>query len=360
MTGHGEIHFPHSRSLAAAALALAIGVFLLVWTHTSRRGMQVTKTVHARAADHDIREPATDRVVWRQAGIIAAGLEFSPDERYLTAILYKSGEKSVEDRLRQRVMVIDSATGTKLLDVSELRPLALSFRSDNRSIAVLAYDIRRGRQLVNIYDFGERKLSLANDLPFFGDCFLGNSVDGRSVALQRWSEGTKETYLAWDAKSGESIAYPGGEFRWAGGSMSPDGELWLMGGRVTPCIHVFQSHAEEGQGRRNVSFCHRAEADAQFMPSRTAQRPVDDEARDRHDRPEAVSFTPDSKRLLIVYGDGTLIDYRIADGMHPRAVQIGTDGTFAHCVSVALSPSGKHLAYSLEDGSIRLARIDAE
>jgi hypothetical protein len=207
-------------------------------------------------AGKNLGDDSVDRALWSREGIVAAGLTFSPDESHLTAILYKSTPKTAADRLSQRVIVIEADSGKTLLDVSELRPLALSFRSDNRSVVVLSHDIQGGRYLIKIHDVGAQSVAFEKELRInfaeWRDVFLGASADGRYIALQTWNAAAKESYLAWEVDTGESVEYSARDFTWSGGGISPNGELLACGGWPGPGIRVGKAHLGAGRGRTLV------------------------------------------------------------------------------------------------------------
>ena len=80
---------------------------------------------------------------------------------------------------------------------------------------------------------------------------------------------------------------------------------------------------------------------------------------DRHDRHDAViaaSFSVDSQRLMMIYDDGNLIDWKIIPGELARPSRIGRQGEFKNCTSITPSHSGGRLFYALNDGTIRVSQ----
>jgi WD40 repeat protein len=345
-----------------AGLVLAVAAFAAVWSRGSLAPKRVA-VAHAapdQTGETKPGESPADRVIWSCEGIVAGALAFSPDDKYLAAILYNSPVRTIEDRLRQHVLVIDSDSAQTLFTVSELRPVALSFLSDSGSIAVLCYDSIHS-YFLRVHDFASQTLTFETQVgpdraPSFEEIFLGTSTAGRFVAVQTWDASRVEKYQAWDVDRGEPVPYTAVNYRWSGDLISPDGELIAHGGWPGPGIRVSRAHFDEDRSRKSVSFCFRAARDAK-MARDGKPEPIDHETRRLRNWTEDVSFSPDSKRLLIVYKDGTLIDWKITGGMSPPSAQIGKEGAFENCASIALSHAGDRLAYSHRDGTIRILRV---
>lgn len=335
------------RSIAIAALVVAVAAFVGLWSRRSPR-----PTPRAARPDHGVaaRGPSGDaggrRILWKGPGAVARGLISSADERYLAGVLCNSQPHSPEDRLWRRVVVVDSERGMLVFDVRVLEPLAIGFVGGSRSIAVLSNDIIGGRTTIQVYGVETKMLQVEIncDSGRNTDRSLGISGDGRRLALRSCDRSGNESFRAWDAATGEPVPFATESYSWSGTRISPNGELLAHGGYPGPGIRISSARIGEDGFRSSVSFCLRQDGEYSF----------------RHDWPMATTWSPDSGRFLIVYLDGTLIDWRIAPGADARPVQIGDQGEFETCTSVALSQSADQLFYSLEDGTIRAFRVNRE
>ena len=151
----------------------------------------------------------------------------------------------------------------------------------------------------------------------------------------------KDVFSAWDAETGEPVAFAHDEYTWSGGGISPNGEAAGSRGIAGTGDHLHAAHLEDDGHRAGVSFCLRNDGEFSY----------------RRDWPATTSFSPDSTRFLVVYNDGTLIAWRIEPNERAMSEQIGSDGAFENCTSVALSHTGNQVFYASNDGTIHTKHL---
>jgi hypothetical protein len=282
---------------------------------------------------------------WAGEGVIFSDLALSSDDKYLGAVLSKTGPRNIDDMIWRRVAVFDVESGNSVLDVRALWPIAIRFVEGRKAIAVLSRDVIANRTSLTVYGIDSKALPLSIDCDCdtrtFTDCFLGVSHDGDHLALWTLDRSQKEEFSAWETETGKSVAFNPGDYVWSGGEISPNGELLAHGGWPGPGIRISRAQLEADGYRECVAFCLRDHGEFSY----------------KHDSPAAISFSQDSNRFLVVYRDGTLIDWTISSGPQPRAVQIGNEGAFQNCTSVAVSHVGTRVFYAINDGLIRAMNV---
>ena len=335
------------RALLLTALAVTATAFMLVWSRGSSAPRHATPadSLHRVASGRDAEDSSAQRVLWSGEGIEIHRLQFSPDDKYLVAVLYNSAAQSLADRLTRRVIVVDSGSGKTVLDATELQPVAIAFADGSRSVAVLSRDMFKHRFILKVREIDSTAVKFETETRTGGvDPWaqsIGTLPGRRILAVRTWEDasGNDETYSAWDLATGEAVAFIPGNYTWSGGWVSPNGELIAHGGWPGPGIRISRASLNES-GRRAVSFC---------MPEDKKH------SRDRrHQWPGTSTFSPDSTRFLVAYEDGSLVDWKIIDGAEAQPTQIGDAGAFENCTSIALSQAGDRLAYAMSDGTIRI------
>jgi WD40 repeat protein len=270
--------------------------------------------------------PDVNPKIWSSDGAEISSLQFAPNDRFLAATL--------NGNVGKRVLLIEIETGNLVVNVPVDRRVLSCFTTASDTLAIYTahvdFPAHLSDGIVTIYrvEDGTKEVETAAPNGWQLVKAIGLSQNGRILAahVYPWNPESRE---AFDIQTQQPVPYESGDYLWSSGHLSPDGELYSMGGWPGPGVRIRRFGSAEA-----VSFCLR---DA--LPA------------------VASSFSDDSRLWATAYDDGALVVWDIHEiGKAGRPLLI-KDG-FSNCTAFAMSHDLTRLAYANNDGSLRITPLD--
>jgi WD40 repeat protein len=309
----------------------------------------------ADAESDQLWDVSTGKPVWRLA---------TPARWRYSRPVFSSDGKAVavggEDGV-VRLLSADSGKEVLRLAGHKGAARALAFSPDGKTLAsggedatIRLWDPSKGQELRRFHGhFGTVEA-------------LAFSPDGKVLG----SGGYDQSVRLWDVASGKERFPPTGHQSLVDVvAFSPDGKSLASGGDKT--LRLWDLTTGEETWRRRVPG--RYASSIAFSPDGTSlavgwsdtillYEPVTGKEVRRlvwhQEAIRKVIFSPDGKTLTSASGDAILARWEPATGRQIHWVKVPLDGKWKYFGALALSPDGRHLAYSeLEGNRVRLARV---
>jgi WD40 repeat protein len=253
-------------------------------------------------------------------------LRFSPDDRYLAAIV-----RQPDDRITRELLVVDTRVQAPLLMVEDRWPSHLCFSQTADRLAVMWY----GK--IAVYDIPSGTLILEVPRPMLSRAHraIGFSPDGEQL-VQRSTVDLGQTIhdVAWDIDTGKSTAEYEVPRLWDGLEqgilLSPDGSTFTSGGWPGPTPRVRRLDDAEF-----YTYCY-------YFPW-----------------PIFRDFTPDSQSLITLHEDGALFlwELRHTGYENARILRSEADTGLQSAKTWALLSTSERIAYIDAQDRLRFRRL---
>jgi hypothetical protein len=331
--------FSGRRRVFAAVFALSAVTSALLWSAEARRPTRddlfgpVLRTETSNTADgadgsdvgrRNDREPP----IWVESETRVWMLQLSPDDKYLAAGVGRAGE-----HFSTRVLLIERRSGAVLVETPAYFRVRTCFTAASDALLVYTPDTYpftlETRGVVSVYSVVDGTKTNEIDVTGPGRWqdveAISVSGDGRTLAILPGVK-TPESRKAWDLDSRQSVAFKEGAYHWYGAGLSPNGELYSMGGWPGPGVRIRRFGSSE-----LVSFCLR---DA--LPA------------------VGSSLSDDNRFWATAYDDGAFVVWDIRERQNFTGVPLVVKAGFDHCTAFALSHDLTQIAYAEDDGTIRM------
>jgi WD40 repeat protein len=275
---------------------------------------------------------AAQQPIWTEDDTVVLSLQLSPDDSYLAAIVGPVGEF-----YPKRVLLIERRTGAVLVDTPSHFRVRTCFTQASDALLVYAPDsypfTGATRGVVSVYSAinGTKTTEIDVTGPggWQGIDAIGVSWDGRTLAVLPITR-VPESRKAWDLETRQPVAFEEGAYLWNGAGLSPNGELYSMGGWPGPGVRIRRFGTDQ-----LVSFCLRDALPA--VPS---------------------SFSDNNRLWATAYDDGVFTVWDIQERQDSTGKVLFVKNGFNRCTAFALSHDLKQLAFAENDGTIRISPLD--
>lgn len=319
-----------SVGVASSAGILAAIVAAGLWSVAARRPSRddLFSSAEPRAAQprvgRSVFEVADDpgQPIWKDQRAEICSLEFSPDDRLIAAwIQTKEDWSHPYDRSTGDMRLVLIEIDSKRV-VWEIRrhcsPVVSLFTPKGDAIAVPS------RGIVSLYDVATgaliREISVRDAKDHLAVAAIGFSRDGLRLACMKSSQ-TPESCFALEIATGEPVPYEPGEYIWRGGGISPNGDMYNL-----PRSPKFPPL--EALSTASTTFA------------------------------SAAGFSCDGNLYAVIYANGLLVVWDIAEMAEKRGRILLTTVGFRNCQGLAISHAENRIACATNDGTIKIAPLN--